>query len=64
MTTPAGDEERRSGEELEPGDEAPPEEPSAGENVCPACDGSGKADGETCENCGGSGKVIEAIGGG
>jgi hypothetical protein len=47
-----------------PGDEAPPEEPSAGENACPVCGGSGEKDGETCGNCEGTGRVVEAIGGG
>ena len=35
-----------------------------GENVCPTCGGSGKADGGECPECGGSGKVIEKIAGG
>jgi hypothetical protein len=47
-----------------PGDEAPAEEPSAGENVCPECGGSGEKDGSACPNCDGTGRVIEAIGGG
>ena len=51
-------------DEMAPGDEAPPEEPSAGENLCPECGGSGKLDGGECTNCGGSGRVIEAVGGG
>jgi DnaJ-class molecular chaperone len=49
--------------EMAPGDEAPPGTPGAGENLCPACSGSGKLDGATCQNCGGTGKVIEEIGG-
>jgi DnaJ-class molecular chaperone len=54
----------RDPEGLAPGDEAPPGERSAGENVCPECGGSGElADGE-CRNCGGSGTVVEAVGGG
>ena len=51
-------------EDLAPGDEAPPGEPSAGENVCPECGGSGQLDGGECPNCGGRGMVIEAVGGG
>ena len=35
--------------EMGPGDEAPPGTPGAGENICPTC--------------GGTGKVIEEIGG-
>lgn len=51
-------------EERKPGDEAPSSEPSAGENVCPECEGSGERDGAECPNCEGTGKVVEAIGGG
>jgi hypothetical protein len=47
-----------------PGDEAPAEEPSAGENVCPECGGSGAKDGSDCPNCEGTGRIVEAIGGG
>ena len=50
--------------DLSPGDEAPPDEPSAGENICPACAGSGRREEGECPNCEGTGKVIEAIGGG
>lgn len=50
--------------ELEPGDEAPPDEPSAAENVCPNCRGSGESEGEPCANCSGSGRIVEALGGG
>lgn len=47
-----------------PGDEAPGDEPSSGENICPVCDGTGKTDGERCRNCLGTGRINEAIGGG
>lgn len=61
----------RAGEELRaedagtanPGDEAAPGTPGAGEDICPACNGTGTRDGTTCTNCGGKGKVIEGIGG-
>jgi DnaJ-class molecular chaperone len=53
-----------SSDQLNPGDEAPPDTPSAAEDVCPACHGSGKVEGERCETCGGSGRIIEAVGGG
>lgn len=51
-------------DDMAPGDEAPPEENSTGENVCPRCAGSGRVKGETCAECGGSGTIVEAIGGG
>lgn len=50
--------------DLSPGDEAPPEEPAAAENVCPPCQGSGRAGDGACPACGGSGTVSEAVGGG
>lgn len=49
--------------DLNPGDEAPPGTPGTGESVCPLCDGSGRRGGEPCANCGGTGVVIEGIGG-
>ena len=49
---------------LNPGDEAAPGTPGAGENICPVCAGSGKVDGKDCTECDGTGKVIEGIGGG
>jgi RecJ-like exonuclease len=48
---------------LDAGDEATPGTPGTGEDVCPQCNGKGKIDGATCANCGGSGKVVRAIGG-
>lgn len=51
-------------EEQRPGDEAPESEPSAGENICPVCGGSGEKGGSACSHCEGTGKVIEPIGGG
>ena len=49
---------------MKPGDEAPPEEPAAGETICPHCEGRGEHDGESCTVCGGTGRVTEAVGGG
>jgi hypothetical protein len=49
--------------DLNPGDEAAPGTPGTGENLCPACNGSGKKEGQKCEQCNGTGKVIEGIGG-
>ncbi|WP_222911115.1 hypothetical protein [Pseudomonas sp. DNDY-54] len=46
-----------------PGDDAPPGTPGTGENVCPVCNGSGRSEDGECQNCGGTGKVIEGIGG-
>jgi DnaJ-class molecular chaperone len=50
-------------EPLNPGDQAPQGTPGTGENICPACHGSGRLGDSDCPNCGGSGKVIEGIGG-
>ena len=46
-----------------PGDEAEPGAPGTGENLCPDGHGIGRRDGETCPTCGGTGKIIEGIGG-
>jgi hypothetical protein len=48
---------------MAPGDEAPKGTPGAGENICPACGGSGKLDNATCPTCAGTGVVIEEVGG-
>lgn len=56
--------ERPDRSDMAAGDELPPEQPPAGENVCPDCEGSGRADGETCATCRGRGYVEEAVGGG
>ncbi len=50
--------------DLRPGDEAPPESASVGENLCPECGGDGVKDGAECPACGGTGRVTEAVGGG
>jgi hypothetical protein len=48
-----------------PGDDAPPGTPATGEQVCPACGGSGHTvGGAECPNCLGRGKVNAGIGGG
>ena len=46
-----------------PGDEAVPGTPGTGENLCRRCNGTGHYDGQPCVECGGTGKVIEGIGG-
>ena len=51
-------------EPTNPGDEAAPGTSGTGENVCRRCAGSGEVDGGPCPECGGTGKVIEGIGGG
>jgi hypothetical protein len=51
------------GATLNPGDEAAAGTPGTGEDVCPACNGNGRRDGTRCANCGGTGRVIRAIGG-
>ena len=51
--------------DLNPGDEAEPGTPGAGEDVCEACSGSSTlASGKPCPQCGGSGRVMRGIGGG
>lgn len=48
---------------LAPGDQAEPGTPGTGENICRACHGSGQRENQPCPECGGTGKVIEGIGG-
>lgn len=51
--------------ERNPGDEAKQGTPGTAEDICDGCSGSGKlADGTTCPECDGSGRVIRGIGGG
>jgi DnaJ-class molecular chaperone len=50
--------------QLNPGDAATPGTPGAAENVCPMCRGSGSVSNAPCQTCGGTGVVIEGIGGG
>ena len=48
--------------EMNPGDQVPPDAQSAGENLCPTCNGNGRLEGGgVCAACGGSGKVIEPV---
>jgi RecJ-like exonuclease len=49
---------------LNPGDQASPDTPGAGENVCRECQGTGKLGPKDCPICGGTGVVIEELGGG
>ncbi|MGO4570924.1 hypothetical protein [Microvirga sp. 2TAF3] len=48
---------------LNPGDQAPPRTPGIGENICRECQGSGRIGTKPCPNCGGTGVVLEEIGG-
>jgi DnaJ-class molecular chaperone len=48
---------------MKPGDEAPPGTPGSGENLCRACQGTGRLDDADCPNCLGTGKINEGIGG-
>jgi DnaJ-class molecular chaperone len=48
---------------LNPGDQAPAGVEGTGENICRDCRGSGRRDDAPCPTCGGTGRVIEGIGG-
>jgi DnaJ-class molecular chaperone len=45
-----------------PGDEARPGSPQTGEQICPACHGSGRLGAASCAECGGSGRVVRLVG--
>lgn len=49
---------------LNPGDEGEPDVPGVGEDLCRACNGTGKVEGAQCAICGGTGKVLQGVGGG
>ncbi|SDD17201.1 hypothetical protein [Paraburkholderia lycopersici] len=49
---------------LNPGDQGPPDAPGVGEDLCSACHGTGLVEGQRCAVCGGTGKVLQGIGGG
>lgn len=49
---------------MHPGDELPPGAPGAGENLCYACNGTGRVNEGQCPQCGGTGKVIVSVSGG
>ncbi|MCB8820881.1 hypothetical protein [Microvirga rosea] len=51
------------GNKLNPGDQGTPGTPGIGQNVCRECKGSGRIDNHPCPNCGGTGIVMEEIGG-
>ncbi|MGE5505392.1 MAG: hypothetical protein ACM31L_13295 [Actinomycetota bacterium] len=49
--------------ELDPGDEAAPGAPGTGEDLCRVCHGTGKVGAKPCDACGGTGIIVEGIGG-
>jgi len=49
---------------LNPGDDARPGTPGSGENICPEYRGSGRLGSRACPTCGGTGMIVEGIGGG
>ena len=51
-------------QDMAPGDEAQPSTPSAREDTCPRCEGSGRLGQCSCPECGGSGVIVEGVGGG
>jgi DnaJ-class molecular chaperone len=51
-------------DDMRPGDEVPEQTASAGENLCPDCDGTGRRNNGTCPACQGKGTITEAVGGG
>jgi hypothetical protein len=46
---------------MAPGDEAPRGTPGTGEDICPACGGSGRRGEDACDHCLGRGRIIKAI---
>jgi RecJ-like exonuclease len=63
MTSTPKDQAASDQTKLNPGDQAEPGTPGAGENVCPECKGSGRVGAAPCQTCGGTGTIIEGIGG-
>ena len=45
-----------------PGDEARPGSEQSGDQICPACAGSGRVDDAPCPDCGGTGRVTVIVG--
>jgi DnaJ-class molecular chaperone len=50
--------------QINPGDETAPGTHGTGEDFCPRCKGSGQLRGAQCPHCGGTGRIVEGIGGG
>jgi len=49
---------------MNPGDEAAEGTPGTGEDLCPDCAGKGTRQGKPCITCGGTGRIVQGIGGG
>ena len=50
--------------DMNPGAEAPPETMGDDESLCPECQGHGTLKDHTeCTNCGGTGRIAQAVGG-
>jgi hypothetical protein len=64
MTNGKPGNDRSDQPKLNPGDQADPDTPGAGENICRECQGTGRIGEKECPICGGTGIVIEEIGGG
>lgn len=64
MATSKDASEASGSAKVNPGDEATPGTPGTGENVCPACKGTGKLENAACQNCGGTGVVVTGLAGG
>jgi hypothetical protein len=61
--TPPRPPDASSASRRNPGDEAAPDTPQTGEDICPECNGSGKkADQTMCPNCGGTGVIVVNVG--
>ena len=48
---------------LNPGDVAPEGTQGTGENICPNCGDTGENAGKPCFFCGGTGRIIQGVGG-
>lgn len=45
-----------------PGDEALPGSKQSAEQICPACQGSGRIENSACADCGGTGRITAIVG--
>ena len=49
-------------ERMNPGDEDAPGGKQTGEDICPACNGTGSVGHKPCPDCGGSGRITVIVG--